>query len=85
MKARETLLHKGWSGIDSLTLIAPGETARPTAEQAALDQLRNDLSPHADHLHDAERLKEGRSIGSGQIEGACKNLIGRRLKANSAR
>ena len=27
-----------------------------------------------------ERLAEGRAIGSGQVEGACKNLIGKRLK-----
>lgn len=43
------------------------------------------LSPHADHLHYADRLREGRSIGRGQVEGACKNLIGRRLKSNAAR
>jgi len=28
----------------------------------------------------ADRLATGRSIGSGQIEGACKNMVGRRLK-----
>ena len=28
---------------------------------------------------------QARSIGSGQIEGACKNLIGRRLKQTGAR
>jgi len=28
---------------------------------------------------------EGRSIGNGQVEGACKNLIGRRLKQTGAR
>lgn len=33
----------------------------------------------------AARLGEGRSIGSGQIEGGCKNLIGRRLKRTGAR
>ena len=33
----------------------------------------------------ARRLMEGRSIGSGQIERACKNLIGRRLKQTAAR
>ena len=31
-----------------------------------------------------ERLKEGKPIGSGAIEGACKK-IGSRLKLNSAR
>ena len=35
------------------------------------------LGNHVSHLNYAERLREGRSIGSGQIEGACKNLIGR--------
>lgn len=85
--AREALLHEGWSGIDALTRprTSPAEVPRTATEQAALDKLRNYLSPHADHLHYAERLKEGRSIGSGQVEGACKNLIGRRLKANAAR
>lgn len=38
-----------------------------------------------EELNYAERLQEGRSIGSGQVEGACKNLIGRRLKQAAAR
>ena len=86
-QAREALLHHGWSGIDALTrpLASPADVPRSAAHQAVIDELRNYLSPHADHLHYAERLKEGRSIGSGQIEGACKNLIGRRLKANASR
>ena len=36
-------------------------------------------------MNSAERLMEGRSIGSGQIEGACKNLIGCRLKQTAAK
>jgi len=32
-----------------------------------------------------ERLGAGRAIGSGQVEGACKNLIGARLKQTGAR
>ena len=32
----------------------------------------------------AGRLAEGRVIGSGLIEGACKNLVGRRLKQTGA-
>ena len=90
-KARETLLTEGWSGIDALTSrsVAPERTLRDAprseTEQEVLDKLRNYLSPHADHLNYAERLQTGRSIGSGQVEGACKNLIGRRLKANAAR
>ena len=85
--AREALLHKGWPGIEALTgpLASLAEVPRSAAHQEVIDELRNDLTPHAHHLHYAERLGEGRSIGSGQIEGACKNLIGRRLKANVAR
>jgi len=37
------------------------------------------------YLHYAVRLAAGLSNGSGQIEGACKNLIGRRLKQTGAR
>lgn len=81
--ARQTLLHHGWSGMEAF-LLAERETRSPP-EQAALNSLRNYLAPHQRHLHYAERLREGRSIGSGQVEGACKNLIGRRLKANAAR
>ncbi|MGL4461488.1 MAG: ISKra4 family transposase, partial [Planctomycetia bacterium] len=32
-----------------------------------------------------ERLAKGRSIGSGAIEGACKYVIGRRLKSTGGR
>ena len=99
--ARHTLLHDGWTGIEALLkplVIEPSTPPsisahrppqasphRTTAQQTALDELRNYLAPHAHHLNYAERLREGRSIGSGQIEGACKNMIGRRLKANAAR
>jgi len=45
-----------------------------------MDELANSLRPQEHHLNYAGRLKIGRSIGSRRIEGACKNLIGRRLK-----
>ena len=99
--ARHTLLHNGWEGIEALlkppamdSSTAPSTTPRlplqaslprTAAQQTALDALRNYLAPHAHHLNYAERLREGRSIGSGQIEGACKNMIGRRRTANAAR
>ncbi|MCL2711364.1 MAG: hypothetical protein FWE95_10840 [Planctomycetaceae bacterium] len=35
-------------------------------------------------LHYAERLAAGRAIGSGLIEGACKNLVGKRMKQTGA-
>lgn len=81
--ARQTLLSAGWSGIEAL--VQEGAEQRTPAEQTAVDGLLDYLAPHQDHLHYAQRLAGGQSIGSGQIEGACKNLIGRRLKANAAR
>ncbi|MCL2710929.1 MAG: hypothetical protein FWE95_08615 [Planctomycetaceae bacterium] len=42
--------------------------------------LRGYLESHRERLGYRERLAEGRAIGSGQVEGACKHLIGKRLK-----
>ncbi len=45
----------------------------------------NYLKDHEGRLNYALRLKRGQSIGTGMVEGAAKNLIGKRLKANKAR
>ena len=50
----------------------------------ALKALRVYLEGNKDRMWYAERLKTGKPIGSGAIEGACKK-IGVRLKLNSAR
>jgi hypothetical protein len=81
--ARRTLLSQGWAGIEAF--VQAGAARRTDKEQTAIAALLDYLDPHQDHLHYAQRLAGGQSIGSGQIEGACKNLIGRRLKANAAR
>jgi hypothetical protein len=49
------------------------------------DELIAYLQPHTAHLPYRERLGRGQSIGSGLIEGACKTVIGRRLKQTGAR
>jgi hypothetical protein len=49
-----------------------------------LKALRVYLEGNKDRMWYAERLKAGKPIGSGAIEGACKK-IGVRLKLNSAR
>ena len=54
-------------------------------EKGAVRLLRGYLDTHRDRLCYRKRLSEGRAIGSGQIEGACKNLIGRRLKQTGAK
>jgi hypothetical protein len=50
----------------------------------ALAALRVYLGGNKDRMWYAERLRDGKPIGSGAIEGACKK-IGARLKLNSAR
>jgi hypothetical protein len=50
----------------------------------ALAALRGYLQGNADRMWYAERLGQGKPIGSGAIEGACKK-IGARMKLNSAR
>jgi hypothetical protein len=55
------------------------------AKQAALDDLIGYLSENRDSLWYRTRLAEGRAIGTGLIEGACKNTIGARLKINNPR
>lgn len=50
----------------------------------ALNALRVYLDGNRDRMWYAQRLAEGKPIGSGAIEGACKK-VGARLKLNSAR
>jgi hypothetical protein len=72
---RRTLLESGASGLLE-ELAARGEEAPDLVEY---------LRPHVDHTPYRERLAEGRSIGSGMVEGACKTAIGKRLKQTGAR
>jgi len=54
-------------------------------DQAALKGLRNYLGDNIDSLWYRQRLQEGKSIGSGMIEGGCKTIVAQRLKRNNAR
>jgi hypothetical protein len=51
----------------------------------ALEGLIGYLSENRDSLWYRTRLAEGLTIGSGLVEGTCKNTIGKRLKLNNAR
>jgi hypothetical protein len=64
---------------------APALLAELEAEVGDLAELIGYLEPHRGHTPYRERLAEGRSIGSGMVEGACKTAIGRRLKQTGAR
>lgn len=83
-QARCILLREGWTGIELLLTSLPANHD-DLQRSASIRAVLHYLAPHQHHLDYAQRLAAGQSIGSGQVEGACKNLIGRRLKANSAR
>lgn len=72
---RETLLGSGAAGV----------LAELAGEAGGVSDLSGYLAPHVDHTPYRQRLAEGRSIGSGMVEGACKTAIGRRLKQTGAR
>ena len=78
------LLADGYVGIE--TWVGEMLGAEPKGgDGAASGGTLNDLKGHADRRNDALRLKRGQSIGTGMVEGAAMNPIGRRLKANNAR
>ena len=54
------------------------------SHRQTLTRLRGYLHANRDRMWYADRLQQGKPIGSGAIEGACKK-IGARLKLNSAR
>jgi hypothetical protein len=46
--------------------------------------VRGYFEPHVDHTGYSSRLAEGRVIGSGLVEGSCKQVVCRRLKQTGA-
>ena len=80
-RMRLVLLSEGYAGMEG-ELLALKEL--DADRQKAVLSLREYLSKNKERLRYAERLVAGRSIGSGLIEGACKNLVKRRLKQTGA-
>jgi len=81
-RMRLVLLSEGFVGMErELELLKKGldkEQCKP------VDSLLKYLGNNSDRLKYCERLAAGRAIGSGLIEGCCKNLIGKRLKQTKA-
>jgi hypothetical protein len=83
-EGRRRLLSDGWAGLcDHIgaTLTSAPELAGHTA----LGELTGYFAVHTERLNYCHRLYTGQSIGSGMVEGAAKNLVGRRLKQTGAR
>jgi hypothetical protein len=82
-KGRELLIGEGWTGLMKLvgeTLSGPETEGR----RPAVEKLTNYFAKHIGRLDYAGNLAEGRSIGSGPIEGWAKTL-GLRMKSRGAR
>jgi len=83
-RGRGLLLSDGWAGLcDHIGATLEGSPA--LAGHAALGTLTGYFAAHTGRLNYCHRLYTGQSIGSGMVEGAAKNLIGRRLKQTGAR
>jgi hypothetical protein len=81
---RQRLLAEGAAGVAAYVAEARAR-ARSAAKRAALADVARYFARRADYLGYAGRLARGQSIGSGLVEGACKQVIGRRMKQTGAR
>ena len=82
--ARKALREDGWYGIQEHI----GRTLCGTVSDAgrtAIDRLVAYSANHSQRLDYRHRLACGEPIGSGLIEGACKQVIGKRMKQTGAR
>jgi hypothetical protein len=82
-QARLGLLKDGWWGLCEQVGKTLSERGEPARE--AMEDLLDYFSKHTERLNYCGRLYAGQPIGSGMVEGACKNVIGKRLKQTAAR
>jgi len=82
-RMRLVLLSEGFAGMDRELSLLLADDLHPSG-RVAVKSLHKYLEKNRQRLHYFERLSAGRAIGSGQVEGACKNLVGRRLKQTGA-
>jgi hypothetical protein len=83
-QTRAALLAGGWPALIEQTAVARRQVRSPL-KRRALDELDGYFYRRREHLDYARRLASGQSIGSGLVEGSCKQVIGRRLKQTGAR
>jgi len=83
-QGRQALLTDGAAGVQAHLAAARAAVRSAVARQALADVTRY-FARRAAYLGYAARLALGQSIGSGMVEGACKQAIGRRMKQTGAR
>ena len=81
-RLRDSVLSRGWDGLyDELETLKKTVTAERWAAHA--EKTFAYFHTLRANLHYPARLASGRPIGSGQVEGACKQIVGRRLKPSA--
>ena len=83
-RMRLVLLSEGFAGTERelSALLVSGKLS--PGQCVAVKSLQKYLDNNRERLYYCERLAAGLAIGSGQVEGACKNLVGRRMKQTGA-
>lgn len=71
------LKHKGpEAALERIKKVKP----KKKAFRVALDGLAGYIEKRKDKMNYPERIKENRSIGSGKVESACKEILNKRVK-----
>ncbi len=83
-RLKVALEHNGPALIERIEAEARIEP-EASPRHRSLESLLTFLRPNRDRMWYRDRLAAGLPIGSGLIEGGCKNTIGARLKLNNAR
>ena len=81
-RMRNVLLSEGLGGVEHELLSL--RVGLKESQIKLVDSLLDYFRGNAGRLDYCGRLASGRVIGSGLIEGACKNLVSRRLKQTDA-
>jgi hypothetical protein len=84
ISGRAALLGAGKVGIERWIADRCGDLPTETGGEPLIG-LAAYLAPHPTHLNYADRMAQGRSIGSGCVEGSIKQHVNRRLKRTGAR
>lgn len=83
-EGRQALLTEGATAVQAHCTAAQ-KGVRSPFKRAALAGVTRYFVRRSAYLGYAERLALGQSIGSGPMEEACKQVIGRRMKQTGAR
>jgi len=75
----------GWAGVCEFVHGSKAVLSNPPALESAFARVANYLWGPQDRMTYAARLRRGASVGRGMIEGAIKQLVGRRIKQTGAR